>query len=222
MYQLVDQLDKNRGSDKDLILPKGVGLNVNFPSAVTRDCKREGNKWVLTRLLGNIDRDPVSLSRRSISTGALKNAFHRSVAFKSSTSDFPSLSLSPSLTQTCFPYPHRSISFRIHVYALKPMQKVVSYLWRGMLSIRTPIRVRVTDAPIQSASLNPPLGLRTHLLRIKGKSQRLWKVSWVVYEALVWWWIIWKAYFESSVFFSAYIPLVCYYFFPIKLTFSLC
>ncbi|KAE8228277.1 hypothetical protein CF326_g6796 [Tilletia indica] len=39
-------------------LPMNTGLNVNFPSATTRDCSPGTEKFILTRLLGTIDPDP--------------------------------------------------------------------------------------------------------------------------------------------------------------------
>ncbi|CAD6902640.1 unnamed protein product [Tilletia controversa] len=39
-------------------LPRNTGLNINFPSAITRDCTPGKEMYILTRLLGTIDPDP--------------------------------------------------------------------------------------------------------------------------------------------------------------------
>ncbi|KAK0567134.1 hypothetical protein OC844_000379 [Tilletia horrida] len=51
---IVQQLTK----DGKPYLPKNTGLNVNFPSALGRDCSAGKERYVLTRLLGTIDPDP--------------------------------------------------------------------------------------------------------------------------------------------------------------------
>lgn len=56
--QLVRKLTESQGNGE--VLPKGVGLNVNFPDATMNDCSESARDWILTRLLGNIDKDPVS------------------------------------------------------------------------------------------------------------------------------------------------------------------
>lgn len=59
IMQLVSQLQKDIASNQSL-LPSGVGLNVNFPNATRHQCTALNSSWKQTRLLGSIDRSPVS------------------------------------------------------------------------------------------------------------------------------------------------------------------
>ena len=40
------------------LLPRGTGLNVNFPSAPQRGCTASNSRWIVSRLLGNVQRSP--------------------------------------------------------------------------------------------------------------------------------------------------------------------
>ncbi|PWN91753.1 sure-like protein [Acaromyces ingoldii] len=64
-FQVVDQLllhqQQQRHQQSDvhhMLLPESTGLNVNFPSAPKRGCRAEDTRFVLTRLLANLERNP--------------------------------------------------------------------------------------------------------------------------------------------------------------------
>lgn len=61
IMQLVSQLQKDISSNQSL-LPSGVGLNVNFPDATRHQCTASKSDWKQTRLLGSINRSPVSVA----------------------------------------------------------------------------------------------------------------------------------------------------------------
>lgn len=48
----------DKGSPDGRLLPSGTLLNVNFPSQPSYGCQAKSSKWVLTRILGTLDRSP--------------------------------------------------------------------------------------------------------------------------------------------------------------------
>jgi 5'/3'-nucleotidase SurE len=60
IMDLVLHLQSNR-TEREPLLPRGIGLNVNFPDAMKRQCTAVESKWAQTRLLSTISKSPVSV-----------------------------------------------------------------------------------------------------------------------------------------------------------------
>lgn len=58
--QMAVNLVQQLGDDPKNLLPSKTGLNVNFPSAPSYHCQPKSSKWIITRILGTLDSDPVS------------------------------------------------------------------------------------------------------------------------------------------------------------------